>query len=78
MPGAVQMNAAGQFAKSMTTLEFAMGLLARSRTTTSNGMSPNGHATRQGGTVEFTGEGTAAVAGRVPNIINRAKTSAMR
>src|SRR5262245_55430120 len=59
-PGPSQMYAAEQFTKSIATVEPEMGLFARSRTTTTNGLSPRGHAVRQDCTLELAGEGTAA------------------
>jgi len=47
-----------QLQKSTTTIEFAIGTLAKSRTTTWNVKSPAGHVTMQGSTEEFAGETT--------------------
>src|SRR5207249_799504 len=47
-----------QLQKSTATTEPAIGLLAKSRTTTWNVKSPAGQTTRQGSSEEFAGEGT--------------------
>src|SRR5262249_56607055 len=70
-----QTYAPGQLERSSCTNAPLSGLFARSRTTTTRWMSPSGQVTRQGGNVEFAGDGTPADATEAAASSVRARSS---